>query len=69
MVTFAISASKLGSDLKDRLEANFFRHVGHSLLLREREEREGEGEREGGRKKGEICKKKYIFFLTHSLKL
>lgn len=69
MVTFAISASKLGSDLKDRLEANFFRHVGHSLLLREREEREGEGEGEGGRKKGEICKKLYIFFLTHSLKL
>lgn len=68
MVTFAISASKLGSDLKDRLEANFFRHVGHSLLLRERERRRGK-EKEGERKKGEICKKLYIFFLTHSLKL
>ena len=64
MVTFAISASKLGSDLKDRLEANFFRHVGHSLLLRERERRRGkEKEKEGERKKGEICKKLYIFFL------
>lgn len=46
MVTFAISASKLGSDLKDRLEANFLRHVGHSLLLREREREKGEGRRE-----------------------
>lgn len=62
MVTFAISASKLGSDLKDRLEANFLRHVGHSLLLRERERKRRGKERE-------ICKKLYIISLTHSLKL
>ena len=57
MVTFAISASKLGSDLKDRLEANFLRHVGHSLLLRERERRRREKER------GERFVRSYILFL------
>ncbi len=31
--TLAISASKLGSDLRDRLDTSFFLQVGHSLLL------------------------------------
>lgn len=61
MVTFAISASKLGSDLKDRLEANFFRHVGHSLLLRKRERRGKEKEKEGERKERFV--RSYIYFL------
>jgi hypothetical protein len=30
--SFAIRASKFGSGLSDRLETNFFRQVGHSLL-------------------------------------
>ena len=35
--TLLIRASKFGSDLSDRFEINFFRHVGHSLLLKNEE--------------------------------
>ena len=40
-------ASKFGSDLRERFEINFFRQVGHSLLLERGRKREGG--REGGR--------------------
>ena len=42
-------ASKFGSDLRERFEINFFRQVGHSLLLERGRKREGG--REGGRKR------------------
>ena len=46
-------ASKFGSDLRERFEINFFRQVGHSLLLERGRKKEGgskrEGRREGGR--------------------
>ena len=45
-------ASKFGSDLRERFEINFFRQVGHSLLLERGRKREGGSKREGGREGG-----------------